>query len=265
MQSAAAHPATSSSRAAAHGEESPDGDDGDHLKRGQSGAESVRQRPVQILRAEAGDDLRLVAAELLRRQERCRAEALDLERTTGLALEARLEAVGRERSERDEDHREHEQEHGQSESRLPAPLASSEVEERDGQQNERVELRSDRQAEHGEGEPAPPRHERGQRADGEHGRPDVEPRQEHRPERERSEPEERRGCVEALGPGADGHQGRDCEDDRRRSAQGDESLERRPVVVARPERRQCEHREGTGWVLEAEISIGTCPPTIASP
>jgi len=155
------------------GEGDPDPEDRRELERGrQVGCESGAP-PPQRLGAVRRDGRERVHAEVLRRHQHCRAEALHLERSVELVGEHRAEAVGREYREgqearrRDGDERGHVCESGGTSSLPP------EVRDCDRQEDGRPELRGEAEPEEQAADHGSLAHDRGEGADREQCRPQV--------------------------------------------------------------------------------------------
>ena len=246
-------------RAASRSRREPDADDGQRLEGRRRVARASGSGAGQVLRAEARDNGRhRTTASCGRREQRSRAEALDLQRAPGLALEARLRARrGDEREAERRPRREDEPEEGEARSPCRGGPGGAR-----GRRARSAAARADRAS------PRPPararrrtsrshRQERRQRPDGEHRGPEVESREQHRPERERRQPEEGGRRVEASGPRPDGGERGDGEErSSQRPAGRDEPPRRPPIVLGRGERREREHGKRAGRILDREVPVG---------
>ena len=112
-------------------------------------------------------------------------EALDLERPRELAADAVEDAARRERREGEERERDDRGRETGADERLAPPAPPPDVRDDERDEHDRVELRRDAGAEHGEPEPVAVVDERGERPGDERGRPEVEARQDDRAEQER--------------------------------------------------------------------------------
>src|SRR5918992_1171872 len=232
--------------------------------REQDGSRSDRQ-PIRESAGEvpgqgggrAGDDLGLVQAETVSRQQNGSAQTLDLERTTALCLDAVDETVPAEDGERPDQHdRSGDERQERGCERSPA---APEPEDEQRQQRRSVELGREGHADQSEGDRVPAEQERSYGSDDEQCRKGVirvqgdgaeyERRQGNRPERAvqadaaRPEPYEHEGAGEK----------------RRHTEQRHEDLERVQVPAVRQERRGSEDEEAARRVLDEEVPVGDAP------
>ena len=173
------------------------------------------------------------------RHEERRTEALDLQRTRRLPVQARPDAVGREQDEGQEDGGDHERHRPVPTSRARAGSTRRVRAARD----ERPELRGHRRTEQGPAEPVALGEQRDDRGGREQRRPEVEAAEDQRARQHRRERDEERGC----GPDTSDHE-------HERDAAGRHQPREGAGVVA--EGRRCdERRQRARRVLDREVAI----------
>ena len=192
-------------------------------------------------------------------QER-RAEALDLQRARELAGDAVPEPGGRDDQEREHPGGEHAREPAPGNERLPPSFPPPDVDERERDDDAGPQLGRDAEPEQREPEPRPPAHERGDRAGADRRRPEIEARQDDRPEQDRSDSREGQHSHCPHEPGAqtpksegERHEREPGGDEHQRLEQPAVRLEGRRGV---PDRRRGEDRQRARRILDAEVPVG---------
>ena len=194
-------------------EEKPDSGEGHRLDDRLGRRNRLGQRAGEILRAVTRDDHGVVEPELVAGEKDARTEALDLERPAYLALEALEETVGCDEREREKGGRENEGEDGKRDEGLAPSSPARDVDEREREEDERVDLGGDPRGKEAEGNAIAAGEERDEPADRERGRPEVEAGEDHRAKEKRRERGERdRGAQATRGGFERGERGRDERD-----------------------------------------------------
>jgi len=238
--------------------EHPDGRDGERLEHEQHRGDGIGRSAREVAARDARrlDDSSVVETGPVEHEQERRAEALDLQASRGLRVEALVDAVrsvGRERR----DHRRGDQhQHAERHSGTPRACAAPHVPGRQRHQHERVDLRADRQPEHRERRQLPAAEQQPERQHRQERRPGVVGVQRDRPERDGREREQRHADADARHRRSElGEHQRD-EEDRRHAAEGHQRLEGRVVVVSAEGGRRQEDGERARGVLDEDVAVG---------
>ncbi len=223
--------------------------------------ERVWQRAVQVPPRDPRrhDDVRVVEPEPVGDEQKGRAEALHLQPAVRLRAEAGHHAVRVVGGERDHHQRGDGDEGAESERRTPRAGAAPDVDAREGDERERVDLRRDREPERCEAEQVAAAQEEQQPEHREQRGPGVVGVERDRAERSRRQREQAHCNVQLPPRGADLHQHERREEDRRDPAERHQRLER-GVVVPRAERgRRHEDRKRSRRVLDEDVAVRQLP------
>ena len=193
--------------------------------------------------------------EIVRRERDCRAEALDLKRPRQLTADAAQHSLRSKDGERQVGEQRHTDRERRTDDPLSPAATTPDVSDGERKQDDGIQLRRDRCTKQAVAEPVPVVHERGEREGREHRRPEVEARQDHRPDRERRERDERER-PEAEAETSSRERDRD---DHAATAERHQPLEDDAEVRVR-ERRREKHGQCAGRVLDCEVAVGhlTC-------
>jgi len=139
--------------------EPPDRGNGRRLKERRDRGERVRERAGEISRRRSrgtAHDRRRIQAELVAREQDARAEALDLQAARGLGVEAVPEPAGREDGERQDDERGDGREHAERAQGAAATCDLPDVDRRQRDDDQGIELRRRSEPEQAEPEQLAP-------------------------------------------------------------------------------------------------------------
>jgi len=196
-----------------------------------------------------------IETQLVRGEQDARAEALDLETACGLRVEAVPEPARREDRERQHDESRNRNEDAERAQRLPAAGDGPDVDRRERHDDQRVELRRDREPEEPEPEQVAPAHEGCERAHGERGREEVVRVEGDRPHGDRGHGEQRGRRVQTMLRRTERHEREQDTEQRSEPAHGHERLECGVVGPAGQHSRRKEHRKRSRRVLDEDIAI----------
>ena len=168
------------------------------------------------------------------------------------------DASGRHQQEGEKDERDDAGRHPEADERLAAPAATPDIGRRERDEHRRIELHGDRRAEHAEAEPVAAMDERGERADDQGGRVEVEAREDDRTEQEREAGDESERGSRPAARGTQPRQRDGGEQHSRDAARRHQPLEdvAEALVVVAQERRQGERGERSGRVLRLDVPVG---------
>jgi len=200
-------------------------------------------------------DSRGVDTKLVRGQQDARTEALDLQSSRGLRVEAVPEPARRQ--DREREHHEHgdAREHAQRTQRAAATCDLPDVDGSDRDDDQRVELRRHREPEQAEPEELAATQDCRERSDRERRGKQVIGVQRDRPDRDRRQGEERRGGVEAPPGRAQRHEREQDGEERPDPAQRHQSLEAGVVRAPGQNSRRHENQERSGRVLDEDVTV----------
>jgi len=234
---------------------------GNHCEHGAHRRQRVRETAGEVTRhrGRSPHHRGVVEPEPVGGEQNARAEALRVQCTPDLRVDAVPDAARREREPRQDEHCEHGRERSRGRRRSPGSPRAPDPDHRQRRQQHRVQLRRGRNAEQGEREPATAGDQSGNGGGAQRGRPRVVGVQRDRAEGDRGKREEDCRPDDAKAARALAHQYERHAEDRGQTAQGHQHLEDRVVGTAGGERRGGEERDRAGRVLDEEIAIRNPP------
>jgi len=176
-------------------------------------------------------------AEVLRRHEHSRAEALHLQRAAQLVREHRVEPVRREHREGQEARGGDGEERRHHRERAPAAAPLPQVGDRDREQHGGPELRSEAETDQGAAHDRPLLDDRHDGADREQRRPEVEPRVEEGPEHDGRDADQQERGPDPFRACIDGSQHQGSRDDASGAEHTHQHCERRRVAPGQVRRQ----------------------------
>ena len=201
-------------------------------------------------------DRRRVQAELVAREQDARAEALDLQAARGLGVEAVPEPAGREDGERQDDEHGDGCEHAERAQRAAATCDLPDVDRRERDDDQGIELRRRSEPEQAEAEQLAAAQDSGERSDRERCREEVVGVERDRANGDRREREQDGRPVQTVLRGAERDEREQDGEERRDPAERHQRLESRVVGAPGQNGRRKEHRERSRRVLDEDVAVG---------
>ncbi len=194
-------------------------------------------------------------ADLVRGEQERAADAVQLESAPGLQRVAEPQAARTEDRKRQMRENQHAGERDERASAQPR----RDVQQRDRQERDRIDLRCDRRAEHAERNQRPVEHEQHERERQQERRPEVVRVEEDRSDEQRCGRDHRDRSRRAQKRDPQRAQGHDCARDRPDPEQRHQRLERERVVRRARDAPQEEHRLRERRVLVEEVAVRNLP------